>query len=164
MKYLLILILVLLHFKAAGQSVKFTNQNSRKVVFNQPYMIEEIKEFFKATGKGVIRCNIRNENGNLIYILSNVGYLSELKKSPVSMYSIIEGNVILISSGIEPIIQTNSFFFNIVRPLVKHKIVDDLLPNGDPNPNAAPLVGFEPIYKTIFLKNGKIEKVENSYK
>ncbi|WP_460634955.1 hypothetical protein [Larkinella harenae] len=164
MKYLLLSILFLLFFKANGQSVRFPDQNSRKIVFNQPYIIEEIKEFFKATGKGVIRCNIRNENGNLIYILSNVGYLSELKKSPVSMYSIIEGNIIFISSGIEPVIQTNGFFFNTVRPLVKYRIVDDLLPNGDPNPNAVPLVGFEPISKTIYFKNGKIAKVENSYK
>ena len=154
MKTLLILLVLFCCSRVLGQINTYAL--TRKIEIDNLLLLKELKKNLNIEEKNVYLFSVNKEKGYNIVTLQSVGYISEIKNNPASLYTIVNDNILLIRTGFEELTENKAFFERTVRPLVKNKLIDDLLPNGNINTETLPYAGYDPIDIVITLKGNKI--------
>ena len=133
---LLLVICSLLAFTGTAQITSRTNYREFKI--DNPLLLARLKPFLQEQRREVYICTSRVEKDQIEYTLQPVGNLSELIESPTSLYISVENSLIFVVTGFEPMVDQKQFFKNVIQPLVKGRVVDDVFPNGKINLDAVP--------------------------
>ncbi|SFF17712.1 hypothetical protein [Spirosoma endophyticum] len=129
---------------------------TREVTLSDPLVRAELRNNLSASQREVYIGSIVKQAGKITYTLSQVGYTSELKARPCSLYTIVNHTLIFLRTGVDELIEQDAFFLNVVLPLTKGRLINDLLPNGRKNPDVLPYGGYDPVDITITLEKGKV--------
>ena len=119
-------------------------------------MLAKLKPFLQEQRREVYICTSRIEKDQIEYALQPVGNLSELIERPTSLYISVENSLIFVVSGLEPMVDQKRYFEDVIRPLVKGRVVNDVFPNGKINLDAVPST-YDAQGLVITMKQGTID-------
>ncbi len=136
MSNLLLVVYSLLTYISIAQTMSRTTY--REVKIDNPQLLAKLKPFLQEQRKEVYICNSQIKEDQVEYTLQPVGNLSKFIERPTSLYINIENSLIFVVTGLEPMIDQKRFFKDVIRPLVKGRVVDDVFPNGKINMDAVP--------------------------
>jgi hypothetical protein len=151
---LLLVICSLLAFTGTAQVTSRTNYREFKL--DNPQMLAKLKPFLQEQRREVYICTSRIEKDQIEYALQPVGNLSELIERPTSLYISVENSLIFVVSGLEPMVDQKRYFEDVIRPLVKGRVVNDVFPNGKINLDAVPST-YDAQGLVITMKQGTID-------